>query len=255
MLCLYDNAGESFQSGKDSTSNPVTQHLAQSRILLFLFDPTQDQRFRNVFKESTSRAATFASTRTSRQETVLLEAATRVRRYAGLSQHAKHDRPLIVVVTKADIWAKLLSDRDWSDPWKVRDSLSGLDLERIERRSADLRSLLLRLTPEVVTAAESFARHVVYIPVSALGHRPESDPRTNNLAIRPRDIRPMWVAVPLLYGMCRWMPGLIPRKRKTANTVKMSIGAVPDAGGKAANTVKIRLGAAPDAGEPPKPAS
>lgn len=239
MLCLYDNAGESFQGGKDSTSNPVTQHLAQSRLLLFLFDPIQDQRFRNLCKEHSIQSPTFASTRTSRQETVLLEAAARVRRYGGLSQHAKLDRPLIVVVTKADVWSSLLPDPGWSDPWKSRDSLSGLDLERIERRSSEVRALLLRLSPEVVTAAESFARHVVYVPVSALGHSPESHPETKNLAIRPRDIRPLWVTVPLLYGMCRWMPGLIPnRRRKAPATIKMERGALPDFGRKSADTLK-----------------
>src|SRR5262249_37958593 len=45
-VCLYDNAGESFQPGKDSAANPVTRHMAQSRVLLFVFDPTQDSRFR-----------------------------------------------------------------------------------------------------------------------------------------------------------------------------------------------------------------
>jgi len=40
VLCLYDNAGEHFQPGQDTTSSPVTRHLAQSRAILFLFDPT-----------------------------------------------------------------------------------------------------------------------------------------------------------------------------------------------------------------------
>ena len=43
-----------------------------------------------------------------RQETILSEAAQRVRRYAGLAQSQKHDRPLIVVVTKFDSWKHLL---------------------------------------------------------------------------------------------------------------------------------------------------
>ena len=33
VICLYDNAGESFQPGHDSAQNPTTQHLARSRAL------------------------------------------------------------------------------------------------------------------------------------------------------------------------------------------------------------------------------
>ncbi len=46
IMCLYDNAGEHFQPGADSVSSPVTQHLAKSRVLMFVYDPTQDIRFR-----------------------------------------------------------------------------------------------------------------------------------------------------------------------------------------------------------------
>ena len=45
VLCLYDNAGESFLPGADSALSPVTRHLAKSEVLLFLFDPTQDPHF------------------------------------------------------------------------------------------------------------------------------------------------------------------------------------------------------------------
>src|SRR5579875_1968147 len=52
MLCLYDNAGEHFQPGQDTASSPVTRHLARSRAVLFLFDPTQDPRFRTACRSS-----------------------------------------------------------------------------------------------------------------------------------------------------------------------------------------------------------
>src|SRR5262249_26472670 len=80
VLCLYDNAGEHFQPGMDSATNPATHHLAHARLLLFLFDPTQDARFRERCgggAQPPPGAADF----TSRQEIVLLEAAARVRRY------------------------------------------------------------------------------------------------------------------------------------------------------------------------------
>jgi hypothetical protein len=204
VLCLYDNAGEHFQPGQESTGNQATHHLARSRLLLFLFDPTQDARFRRLCR------ADGAADRTSRQESVLLEAAARVRRYAGLAQNERHRRPLLVVVTKYDSWADLLAG-DTKEP-----SIRGdrLDLDRIEQRSQSLRLLMLRVCPEVVSAAESFAEHVAYVPVSALGCIPQVDPRTKVLAVRPRDIQPIWATVPLLYGLSRSTSGLIPTRRK-----------------------------------------
>jgi hypothetical protein len=220
VLCLYDNAGEHFLAGQDSTSTPVTQHLAQSRLLLFLFDPTQDLRFRQLCQKQGLSSPTLTTGRTFRQEAVLHEAASRVRRYAGLPQNAKHNRPLIVVVTKCDAWLDLLEDRDTQPPWKQLGRLAGVDVERIERRSQAVRKLLTDVCPEVVSAAENFSTNVAYIPVSALGRGPEMDPRTSRLAIRPKDIAPIWATVPLLYGLCRWMPGIIPslkRRQKSIN--------------------------------------
>ena len=146
-----------------------------------------------------------------------MEAAARVRRYLGLSHNVKHNRPLVVVVTKCDAWADLLDDRNLQEPWVMKDGRAGLNLERVERRSQELRSLLLRVCPEVVNSAENFAETVLYVPASALGRHPVVHPRTKSLAIRPAEIRPVWVTVPLLYGLCLGVRGLIPAfKRKQA---------------------------------------
>src|SRR5207253_5643270 len=153
LLCLYDNAGEHFQAGQDSTSSPVTHHLAQSRLLLFLFDPTQDQRFRKVCQEREGLPPGILGNRASRQESVLLEASSRVRRYTGLPESAKIKQPLIVIVTKFDVWSKLLKDDSVQEPWVGHDQIRGLDLERIESRSRAVRTLLSKVCPEIVTAA------------------------------------------------------------------------------------------------------
>jgi hypothetical protein len=175
----------------------------------------QDQRFRKLCQDRGLLSPTLAGSRSGRQESVLLEAAARVRRYTGLSQNAKHYRPLIVALTKYDAWAKLIEGRKL-EPWVQQDEMYGLDLERIERRSEAARNLMRQVCPEVVAAAENFARDVAYVPVSALGQTPLPHPQSKSLAIRPRDIAPIWATIPLLYGMCRWMPGLIPAcKRKT----------------------------------------
>jgi hypothetical protein len=231
-LCLYDNAGEHFLTGQDSTASPVTHHMTHSKLLMFLFDPTQDQRFRSLCQLGKGDSANTASGRTSRQESTLLEAAARVRRYTGLPQNAKHQRPLIVAVTKLDAWRHLLADKDWQEPWIAKDRIAGIDVEKIEKRSQDTRGLLFKICPEMVHAAEGFAQQVVYIPVSALGRIPEPDPQTNNLALRPGEIKPIWVTVPLLYGFCRWLPGLIPSLRRKQRSAIADRSPEPERRGK-----------------------
>jgi len=212
MLCLYDNAGEHFQPGEDKTSSPVTRHLAQSRAIIFLFDPTQDLRFRAVCHGNEPGGAAQRASRLTRQETILTEAAARIRRHAGLSQTAKYDRPLIVVVSKFDEWCSLLEIDDDREPWHLHlGSLTGVDVERIDRASNRVREILIRFCPETVATAESFARDITYIAVSALGSRVAHDPNSGLPSIRPKDIEPRWATVPLIYAISRALPALVPR--------------------------------------------
>ena len=218
VLCLYDNAGESFLPGSDTATNPVTRHLLQSRALVFLFDPTQDIRFRQACQgktndpQMTRQSQRLQRESPVRQETILAEAAQRVRRFAGLPQHAKHSRPLVVAVTKYDCWSSLLGAERLDHPWVAGadGSVGAMNLQQIEGVSRRLRDLLRKLSPEIVSTAESFAQQVVYVPVSATGCSPEVHPETGAFCVRPRNIRPMWSEVPLLYVMCRWMEGLVP---------------------------------------------
>lgn len=219
VLCMYDNAGEHFLPGADTSSSPVTRHLASSRILFYLLDPTQDPRVRRACGENAHDPQMRDRARTLRQETVLLEAAERVRRFARLPQNAKHTRPLVVVVTKYDAWSNLLPlDELQRSPWitSKNQGIAAADLSVVDRVSARLRTLLLEHMPEVVSAAEGFAQNVVYVPVSATGCSPEVDPETGMLGLRPKDIRPQWVEVPIVYAMSRWLSGLIPHLRVRA---------------------------------------
>lgn len=213
-LCLYDNAGEHFLPGQDTASSPVTRHLARSKVLLFLFDPTQDPRFRRECAEKTNDPQMLGVARTTRQETVLAEAADRVRRFGGLGQSEQHSAPLIVVVTKFDAWSQLMGIQrlDLARALKTdhNSGASALDLGRVEELSSRVRSMLWQFSPEIVSAAEGFAKQVLFIPVSALGCSPELDARTGMLGVRPGSVAPMWAEVPLLYALCRWMKGLIP---------------------------------------------
>jgi hypothetical protein len=214
MLCLYDNAGEHFLPGQDTASSPVTRHLGRSRAVLFMFDPTQDPRFRPVCRSAGSAAAAAAHQhpgRFSRQETILNEAAARIRRLAGLPHTAPFDIPLVVVLSKLDEWNHLIDTEKGGEPWRVHDRVTGVDMDRIEHLSGLLRRILLHYCPETVSAAESFARDVTYIAVSSLGPRIQFDPASELPAIRPADIEPTWVTAPLLFCLSRASSRLIPR--------------------------------------------
>jgi hypothetical protein len=230
VMCLYDNAGEHFQPGMDSASAPGTQHMARSKALIFLFDPTQNPQFREHCRTFSTDPQLYGAARTLRQETILTEAASRVRRYTGLSPQRKHDRPLLIVVSKADIWGKLLdanleTEPLLADPAYPGTNLALVDLARVNRVSAAVRALLMKFTPEVVAAAEDFCRTIVYIPSSALGRGPELQQETGMLGIRPRDIRPKWAAAPMLYFLAKW-GGVLPAAKAPARTTAPAVQTV-----------------------------
>ena len=215
VICMYDNAGESFQPGRDTTASPVTRHLARSQVLFFLFDPTQDPRFREACQECRSQQdpQMVGQSPVHRQDIVLNEAASRIRKYSGLKTNEQHQRPLIVVVTKYDAWSELLNADLEAPPWRSgrKSSMYALDLDHIATVSQSLRELLWKYSPEIVSAAEGFARQVVFVPVSATGTAPIVDPKTGLIrGIRIRNIRPRWVEVPLLLAFARWSGGLVP---------------------------------------------
>lgn len=217
VMCLYDNAGESFLPGQDTASTPVTRHLALSRCLFFLFDPTQDPRFRRACEgksddpQMASRSSRLAREATVRQDTILLEAINRVRRHAGLREDDLHQRPLTIVVTKWDSWSRLLPGLSQEDPYLPNPQLGChvINGARIQETSDRVEALLRELTPEIVAAAEGFAKDLTFIPVSATGRSPEIDPATGSLGVRPRDLAPYWVEVPMLHALSRWTSGLI----------------------------------------------
>lgn len=222
-ICLYDNAGEHFEPGQDTTASPMTRHLAHAAATFFVFDPTQDHRFRQKCQDAgDGRLA--GHSRTSRQEPVLQEAAARVRRYTGLRQNEKHSKPLIVVLTKFDTWTHLLP-MELKEPWRALSSkklqkvdserpLMALELDVVKQVSQATRQLLQDLCPEIVNSAEAFASRVTYIPVSAVGWDTKavsgkSSQTKEILAIRPSDAKPFWVTVPFMYALCLTTSGLL----------------------------------------------
>jgi len=216
-VCLYDNAGEHFLPGDHYSPNqPGTDHLAVSRALLFLFDPTQHPQFRRACAGKSADPQMVSGARAHRQDQILHEAASRIRAQTKLPQHQKSARPLIVVVTKYDAWSCLTNQSELKTSWAIRKTSSGisaLDIENVRRFSDELHRVLSKYAPEIVSAAEAFSSDVTYLPVSALGHRPMLDERSGLLGIRPSQIQPMWAEIPMVYAIHRTTRGLIPVTR------------------------------------------
>jgi hypothetical protein len=190
------------------------KHLALSRVLFFLFDPTQHPKFRKACQGLSSDPQMRQQKWVHQQHHILLEAANRIRNNVvpRMSASEKYSRPLVVVVTKFDAWARLLQPQPdcRAVVREVRPQQSALDGTLLKQISDQIRGLLSQHAEEVVAAAEGFFREVIYIPVSALGRAPEVDTNSGGLVIRPRDIAPRWVELPMLYALHLSTPRLIP---------------------------------------------
>lgn len=214
LLCLYDNAGEHFRPG--ATETPMTLHLSKSRGIMFTFDPTVDRRICRMLSIRTREGIG-----AERQDVVLIEAAKRIREHSGLASRAKIAQPLVVVLTKFDVWYRLLEETDT----EIRDaallkqypnrSIRALSVDELERVSDICRNLLAENCPEIVAAADSVSDEVYFVPVAAVGFDVESRDgvyqyRTSEFA----EITPHWVEIPLLTLLSRAAPRLVPSLRR-----------------------------------------
>ena len=211
LLTLYDNAGEHFMPGADTARAPGTKHLAKSQVLMFVFDPTQDVRFRQRLQAVSSDPQLAAGRRTVRQDQLLVEMARRIRMHAGLAPTMRIKRPLFLLLSKSDIWKDLLRGEnnqalDVTTPPYTRErvGLGKMDIRRVDAASDAVRTLLMQLAPEIVTAAEDAFERVIYVPVSATGTSPVLDPASGLLKVAVSKIAPAWCAVPFIYSLARW---------------------------------------------------
>jgi hypothetical protein len=216
LLTLYDNAGEHFLPGADTTRAPGTQHLARAQVLMFVFDPTQDVRFRHRLQGESSDPQLAPGLRTVRQDLLLVEMARRIRLHAGLAPQERIRKPLFLLMSKSDIWSHLLRDTggapvDVTTPPYARErpGLGKMGIRRVDRTSGLVRELLLAFAPEVVSAAEDAFERVIYVPVSATGTSPILDPATGLLKMPVDRIAPAWCAVPFAYALARWSTHLM----------------------------------------------
>lgn len=198
-VVFYDNAGEHFQPGADKAASPATRHLVRSDAIFFVFDPTQDPHFR-------ARCAGVADPQvqdpkvTSQQSVLMTEMIARVRRHTGMNASAKYDKPFFIILHKFDVWKHLVRPDLRLSPIcsSGENFVDELEANEIFSTSFALRTLLMELCPGIVHMAEDFAQQVIYLPVSAFGRNAECMLESGIVGIRPRDIQPVGVAMPVL---------------------------------------------------------
>ena len=212
VMCLYDNAGEHFQPGMDSASAPGTQHMARSKALIFLFDPTQHPGFREHCRSFSTDPQLYGAAHAPAGDDSD-RSRFRVRRYTGLSPQRKHDRPLLVVVSKADIWGKC-----WMRTWKPSHCCP---IRRIPAQTwrwwtgADEQDFgggscsALEVHAGSRRGGGGLLQDDRLHPLQRVGRGPELQQETGMLGIRPRDIQPRWAAASMLYFLAKW-GGILP---------------------------------------------
>ena len=211
MLCLYDNAGEHFLPGRESPQEPVTRHLGVSRALVFVVDPTQDQR---VVERLGGRDAVAAigggGTVEQRQDLVLIEAANRVRRLRGLSTRDPLPFRIVIALAKADIWSALAAP-DLAAAFRGSSGRPSVAVPRAEVLSSVHRAavrFLEDLMPELLATARALDPRFRVVPFSGLGQSPSWDLAGSGLRIRPQDVRPIWPAAPLVVALSEAEPAM-----------------------------------------------
>ncbi|MEO2032679.1 MAG: hypothetical protein ABGZ35_11395 [Planctomycetaceae bacterium] len=211
VICLYDNAGEQFLPGAVTGRAPVIDHLAKSEALLFVFDPIQEADFRRACEgKSDDPQVTRAPFRYPQAE-ILAKVAEHVRSLTRLKEADLYDKPLIVIVNKYDAWKGLLNGQpDIFDTIVSAGRTGGvgnsvLDLKKLKTASDGLEQVLLKLTPQIVNEARSFAKDVIFIPVTATGMAPrdagDDDNGHPNLLFKQGQLESRWVELPALYAL------------------------------------------------------
>ena len=207
ILVMYDNAGEDYLPKKGEFGSSVIEHLAKAHVLFMLFDPTQDTRFK--IKSDVE----VQSINTVRQETILGEVASKIRRSLGISPSVKIKTPLVIIVPKFDLLEIPEISLEAEPLITSKNGVLAVDGKRINRYSQILRDYFMERSPEMVALADEITDHVVYIPVSSLGTQAECVKSDGHklFGIRPQNIKPHWVTAPLLYAFSHWASGMIPR--------------------------------------------
>lgn len=206
-IVFYDNAGEHFQPGQDSTNSPGAQHIASSDAIFFLFDPTINPDFRRSISDSEDPQ--FKSQVSDQQDIILAETEVRIKKLLGLERREKVQTPLAIIIGKCDSWIDKIGSENLKNP--IVDGT--LDVGAVEANSQLVRNLMEEHCPYVIANAERISSDVCYFAASAFGHTPvtfEDDKGVSRIGPDPQKINPMYVEIPTLWALSRVRPGLVP---------------------------------------------
>ena len=206
-IVFYDNAGEHFQPGQDSTNSPGAQHIASSDAIFFLFDPTINPDFRRSISDSDDPQ--FKSQVSDQQDIILAETEVRIKKLLGLDRREKVQTPLAIIIGKCDSWIDKIGSENLKNP--IVDGT--LDVGAVEANSQLVRNLMEEYCPYVIANAERISSDVCYFAASAFGHTPvrfEDDKGVCRIGPDPQKINPMYVEIPTLWALSRVRPGLVP---------------------------------------------
>ena len=206
-IVFYDNAGEHFQPGQDSTNSPGAQHIASSDAIFFLFDPTINPDFRRSISDSEDPQ--FKSQVSDQQDIILAETEVRIKKLLGLDRREKVQTPLAIIIGKCDSWIDKIGSDNLKNP--IVDGT--LDVGAVEANSQLVRNLMEEHCPYVIANAERISSDVCYFAASAFGHTPvtfEDDKGVSRIGPDPQKINPMYVEIPTLWALSRVRPGLVP---------------------------------------------
>lgn len=219
LLALYDNAGEHFLPGTDPAQEPVTRHLAVSRALVFVIDPTQDHRVAERLGGRTSVAELGGGGGVEqRQDLVLIEVANRVRRLRALTASEPLPFRIVLALAKSDLWGHLCDPAIGPTSAGEVGTIAVPDAPALARMHASCAEFLRATMPEVVATAAALDPRFRLVPFSGLGRPPAREAGGQRLAIRPRDLRPQWPAAPLVAALSEADPGILPEYLEAAAT-------------------------------------
>lgn len=216
VACLYDNAGESFEPGQDAVVQPYTRHLAEAQTLFLVIDPTQDADFQKELRRKEYDLRFCGSIR--RQDSYINEAARRIRKFSRMRDTDKFNSPVVVVLTKCDVWWQLTGlGNPPPEPFRQLANLPirALDVEAVETVSRGTQSRLREICPRLTNAIEAFFSDVTYVPISATGWETTIDPKSGKPAVRSgAECQRHWVCVPFIYALRRIAPTLIAQLKR-----------------------------------------
>ncbi len=211
-VCFYDNSGANYLPSEDPKVPATTSHLQRSKVLFVVFDPTQSPSVRDKLLRS-STDPQLARGPVNKQETIIREAANRMRAHAGLSTSQRIERPALILMPKADLWLSMLGEDISREPYVSPNSANStikcarLDLGRIESLSDKLENWVKTNSPEVYSALKESFASIRFIPITATGQSPALV--AGKYTFDNQALAPKWVCVPLLYAFARFSTTMV----------------------------------------------